>query len=112
MRSFLRTIPIIGSLLISAAPVKAFETFEELDNACNASEENSNLCEGVAELGAGFMPAAMLCDLEANGRLTKENVVMTWDEWYEVRGPSPLFDDAVEMALKQSFPECSIKPIP
>ena len=49
MRSLLRTVPLIGALLISAAPVQAFETFEELNKACSASEENTTLCKGAAE---------------------------------------------------------------
>ena len=109
MRSLLRTIPLIGALLISAVPVQAFETIEELKEACDASEENGNLCTGVAELGVGMSMVTVLCHLEEKGRLTKENLDLTLDEWYEHSNPSPMSNEAVEMTLKK-YPECSIKP--
>ena len=109
MRSLLRTIPLIGSLIISAIPVQAFETYEELDKACSASEENSNLCKGVADYSIEFMTVTLLCTLEEKGRLTKENLALTLDEWNFNQGRSPLLNEAVEETLKD-HPECSLKP--
>ena len=109
MRSLLRTVPLIGALLISAAPVQAFETFEELNKACSASEENTNMCAGAAEYGSAVMTLSLLCKLEAKGILTKENVVLSWDEMFKVGGWTPLLNEIVEGTL-EDFPECSIKP--
>ena len=53
-----------------------------------------------------MMTVTLLCDLEVKGRLTKENLVLTWDEWNKIMNE---YDVAVETALK-SFPDCSIKP--
>ena len=111
MRSLLRTIPLIGALLISALPVQAIETFDELEKACDASEENSNLCVVSAQLGASMMMVTMLCNLEAKCRITKENIDLTLDEWNFNQGGRPLLNGAVEETIKM-YPECSIKPIP
>ena len=107
----MKLLPLIGALLISAVPVQAFETYEELDKACRASEENSNLCGGVADYIIEFMTVTLLCTLEEKGRLTKENLVLTLDEWNFNQGRTPLLNEAVEMTLEK-FPECSIIPIP
>ncbi|WP_413442546.1 hypothetical protein [Synechococcus sp. MIT S1220] len=107
----MKLISLIGSLLISAVPVQAFETIEELKEACDASEENGNLCTGVAELGVGMSMVTVLCHLEEKGRITTENLDLTWDDWYEHSNPSPMSNEAVEWTLKK-YPECSIKPIP
>ena len=104
----MKLIPLIGSLLISAAPVQAFETFQELDKACSASEENTNMCAGAAEYGGTNGWVSLLCTLEEKGRITKENLDLTWDEWY-VGGWIPLSNEAVYDTLKD-YPECSIKP--
>ena len=106
----MKLIPLIGALLISAAPVQAFETIEEVFEACEATEEINNLCKQASIYGAAIMAAVLLCDLEVKGILTKENVVLTWDEFK--KGPwAPLSNEVVMMTLKD-YPECSIKPIP
>ena len=105
----MKLLPLIGSLLISAAPVQAFETYEELDKACSASEENSNMCAGAVEYGGTMGWVSLLCTLEEKGRLTKENLVLTWDELYELGGWIPLSNEAVYDTLKD-YPECPIKP--
>ena len=106
----MKLLPIIGSLLLLASPVQAFETFEELDKACGATKENTNLCEGAGNYVAATMMVSLLCHLEKKGRLTKENLVLTLDEWYEPnKGGSPLYNEAVDFILEYS-PDCSIKP--
>ena len=110
----MKLLPLIGALLISAAPVQAFETFEELNKACSASEENTNMCAGAVEYGGAAMTVSVLCDLEEKGRLTKENVVLTWDELVKrlvkMDGWTPLLNEVVEGTLEK-FPECSLKPL-
>ena len=109
----MKLLPLIGSLLISAAPVQAFETYEEVEKACDATEEIGNLCVVASQLGAGMMTLTMLCYLEEKGRITKENLDLTLDEWTFNQGmsESPALNKAVEMTLEE-FPECSIKLIP
>ena len=107
----MKLIPLIGALLLSTAPVQAFETFEELDKACGASEEIDSICSGVNEIVGTAAWVILLCTLEEKGRLTKENLVLTLDEWNFNQGRTPLLNEAVEMTLEK-FPECSIIPIP
>ncbi|WP_028952556.1 hypothetical protein [Synechococcus sp. CC9616] len=109
----MKLLPLIGSLLISAAPAQAFTflTFEEIEKACNASEENTNLCVSVAQMSAMRNMVILLCNFEAKGRITKEDLDLTLDEWSFNQGMSPALKKAVEMTLEE-FPECSIKPIP
>ena len=107
----MKLLPLIGALLISAAPVQAIETFEELKEACNASEEIDNICAGAAEYVGTAAWVSLLCELEAKGILTKENLVLAWDEVVKLNGWTPLSYEAVELILKD-YSECSIKPIP
>ena len=112
----MKLLPLIGALLISAVPVQAFETYEELVEACNASEENTTLCRGADDFKGAIMAANLLCDLEDKGRLTKENLVLSWDEWTPIvdgnnGSGSPVLNWAVETILI-NYPDCSIKPIP
>ena len=110
MRSLLGTVPLIGALLISAVPVQAFETFEEVEKACQASEENTNLCVSVAQMYAMRNMVILLCDFEAKGRITKEDLDLTLDGWSFNQGMSPLLNKTVEMTLEE-FPEYSLKPL-
>ena len=94
--------------LLSTAPVQAFETYEELHKACKASEETSNACIKTGEFIGFAAWVTLLCTLEEKGSLTREELVLNWDELVEKYG-TPLFDDGLEMALEY-FPECSLKP--
>ena len=105
----MKLLPLIGSLLISAAPVQAFETIEELGKVCKASEEIDNICAGVAEYVGTAAWVSLLCRLEAKGILTKENLVLAWDEVVKLNGWTPLSYEGVEDTLN-NFPKCSIQP--
>ena len=50
----------------------------------------------------------MLCDLEEKGRITKENLVLTWDKWNKANG-NAMWNAGAEKML-EIFAECSIKP--
>ena len=106
----LKFFPLIGVLLLSAAPVQAFETFEELDKICKSSEEMDSICSGAAEFVGTATWAGTLCILEKKGRITKENLVLTWNEMFKL-GVTPLSKEAIERTL-EGFPDCSIKSIP
>ena len=106
----MKLIPLIGSLLISAAPVQAFETMEELMEACNASEEIDNICTKAGVFVGTVFTLSLLCELEEKGSLTREELVLNWDEFVEENGmTTPLSQEAVEFTLK-NFPDCSLKP--
>ncbi|WP_028953767.1 hypothetical protein [Synechococcus sp. CC9616] len=108
----MKLIPLIGALLISAVPVQAFETYEELVEACGATEEIGKLCGAVADYSAAMMTVSLLCDLEEKSRLTKENLVLSWDEWNLIVDENYYSGDTMwnvgaEITLK-NLPECSI----
>ena len=107
----MKFLPLIGALLISAVPVQAFETVEEVFEACEATEEIESICSGFGEIIGAAAWVSLLCDLEEKGRLTKENVVLSWDEMVKMDGWTPLLNEIVEGNLER-YPECSIKPIP
>ena len=110
----MKLFPLLGALLLSTAPVQAFETFEELDKACGTSEEIDNLCLGVADFYASGIAANLLCDLEAKGILTKEEAIVSWDNLKEIfifHSRNPMWYAGEKDAL-EVFPECSIKPVP
>ena len=104
----MKLLPLIGALLISAVPVHAFETVEEVFEACEATEEIESICSGFGEIIGAAAWVSLLCDLEEKGRLTKENVVLTWDE-FKKGFWKPLLNEVVEGNLER-YPECSIKP--
>ena len=107
----MKFLPLIGALLISAVPVQAFETVEEVFEACEATEEIESICSGFGEIIGAAAWVSLLCDLEEKGRLTKENVVLSWDELVKMNYWLPLLNEVVEGNLER-YPECSIKPIP
>jgi hypothetical protein len=112
----MKLLPLIGSLLISAAPVQTFETSEELNKVCLSTDEMINICAGVGDFTTAAAIVSTLCSLEEKGRITKENAVLTWDEWKDVSafygdGLKPMWNEGAEYML-ENFPECSLKPIP
>ncbi|RPF84010.1 MAG: hypothetical protein CBB80_002865 [Synechococcus sp. TMED20] len=108
----MKLFPLIGSLLISAAPVQAFETFEELDKTCQATDEINNLCQQASIYGAAGMAAYLLCDLEEKGILATEKLLLSWDnlkEFWTFNSRNPMWNVGAEKLL-ENFPECSLKP--
>ena len=62
MGSFLRTVPLIGALLLSATPVDAIETIEGFTKACYETVETTSLCQAGAIIGDGETRVEMLCE--------------------------------------------------
>ena len=110
----MKLFPLLGALLLSTAPVQAFETYEELDKACLATEETTNLCEGAANYVSSSMVAYLLCDSEEKGILTTEELFLSWDKVNKImteNNASPMWNAGAENML-ESFPKCSLKPVP
>ena len=108
----MKLLPLIGALLLSTAPVQAFETFEELDKACDATEENSNLCEGAGNYLASLIVAYLLCDLEEKGILATEKLLLSWNklkEFWTFNSRDPMWSVGAESML-ENLPDCSLKP--
>ena len=66
VRSLLRTVPLLGALLISAVPTKAQEL--DLADVCASSVEAATIC------GASYYHGMLilLCSLEKNGYVPPE----------------------------------------
>jgi len=67
-----RTVPLIGALLISASPVQASKTFEQITQPCKASEEANNACDAMAIHFSSLSFYSYLCRLEQAGQSTPE----------------------------------------
>ena len=112
----MKLLPLIGSLILSAAPVQAieqpqdFKTFDELDLACGAALGGRKLCRGSAQYFASFYMTALLCQLEKEGMLTTEHVAKKWEEIRQFhQNADTMFKEGIKDALKQHA-TCSIKP--
>ena len=116
----MKLIPIIGALLISAAPVQAieinqpqaFETKEEFDKACSASRENIKLCTGAIQYSSFVYITGILCRLEDDGLLAAEQLT----EWWKQNGfnyprLNDLFKEGIKAGL-EPYPSCPIKFVP
>ncbi len=100
-----RTVPFIGALLLSASPVDAIDTSEELDKACYATVETAMLCQGLALYNGGSSKVEMLCELVKQDLITPENAVKMWKNY---SGPH-LWNEAASEKLKE-YPNCPLKP--
>ena len=110
----MKLFPLLGALLLSSTPVQAFETSEELKKVCLSTDEMKNICAGVGDFTSAAAIVSTLCNLEEKGRITKENAILTWDEWKDVStflddGLNPMWNVGAETLL-ENFPECSLKP--
>ena len=105
----MKLLTFIGALLISAAPVQAYETWEEFDKACTASEETIALCQAAIQYSAFTYISGLLCSLEHDGLLTTEQLT----EWWDTNGLDPennaFLKDAINQGVTPS-PNCHIKP--
>ena len=105
MGSFLRTIPLIGALLLSATPVDAIETTEKITEACYETVEPTLLCQAGPIIGDGETRVKMLCELMKQDLITPENAV---EMWMNYRGPV-LWNETATRTLKE-YPNCPLKP--
>ena len=114
----MKLFPLIGALLISAAPVQAFETLEELDNACGASDEAFKLCTAVVSRTAAGVAFGYLCKLREEGVITPEEFATEYNK--EAGGPKSateskwvkvMWNSGIKTVL-EDYPDCPIKPLP
>ena len=105
----MKLLPLIVALLLSAAPVQAFETIEEFDKACSASEETIILCQAAIQYSAFTYIPGILCRLEDDDLLTTEQLT----EWWDTNGLDPENNAFLKDAINQGVtpnPNCHIKP--
>ena len=103
--SHLKTVPLIGALLLSITPVGAIETLEEIEKACYATVESGLLCQGVSINKDASTRVEMLCELVKQDLIAPENAVKMWENY---AGPA-LWNSAANEMLNE-YPNCPIKP--
>ena len=107
----MKLLPLIGALLLSTAPVQAYETWEELQSACAAKKEISEICQGVADYVGSGMAVLTLCDFYRDGMIAAEDIIRNWEVISRGFGTeSTLAIAGIKFALKR-YPNCPIKPL-
>ena len=113
MHSLLRSVPLIGALFLSASPVQAQSTqVEILQEACEASRENRELCQALGSFYIAWAGSDMLCRLEKKGIIKAEDVTAAWESF---RDTHMLYlsvntqKAGVDMVLEE-YPNCKVKP--
>ena len=111
----MKLLPLIGSLLISAVPARASQTFEELTKPCNASEKAQKACYATAMYATSFAHHDTICAYWEAGLLTIEDkardkipVVNSLMNANEVK---VVWNLGIQGALEK-YPNCPIKPVP
>jgi hypothetical protein len=56
----MKLFPLLGALLLSTAPVQAFETSEELNKVCLSTDKMINICAGVGDFTTAAAIASTL----------------------------------------------------
>ena len=113
MRSIVRTVPLIGALLLSTAPVQAIETAEELLEACSATAENMNMCAGVAAEMGSTTALSLLCALRLDGQITQryfDALKKGYLDHGDRNGISGIMYKHGIAEVQNAFPECQISP--
>lgn len=108
----MKLIPLIGALILSVAPVQAYETWEELQDACAATKEISAICQGVADYVGSGMAVLTLCEFDRDGLISAEDIIRNWESISRGFGTeSALAIAGIKFALKR-YLNCPIKPFP
>ena len=111
----LRTISLIGALLLSTSTVHASQTFKEITQPCKASEETENACDAMAIHFSAITYYSFLCMLKQAGKTLPE----MFPEQAKVSGKTERkkaeakvpFNAAVKK-VKNKYPNYPIKPMP
>ena len=111
----LRTVPLIGALLLASSTVQASQTFEEITQPCKASEETKNACDSMALHFSVIAIKSYLCWEEQETKVTPE--LLTEEPKLPARIERKreiakiAYNTAIEK-VKIDYPKCSVKPIP
>ena len=108
----MQLLPLIGALLLSAAPVQASKTPQELMKPCEVSEEAYIACQSIGTFIATRVAFLMLCGLKEDGISPAES----WDTLsstptaFKEDYQKVMWNEAINSVL-QEYPNCPIKPI-
>ena len=108
----MKLLPLIGALLVSAAPVQASKTPEELTEPCGASEDAYIACMSTGTMYATIMTLTVLCGLRKDG-------IIPTSSWPDDITRPPAFKEDYEKIMwnfgvktvLEEYPDCPIQPI-
>ena len=110
----MKLLPLIGALLISAVPVQASKTPEEIVNPCGPSDAAQEACLGMAFYILSIGVNTLLCDLRDTGEITPK--VFAKREKQGRTAPGNPFEKVTwnegDKSALEDFPNCPIKLIP
>ena len=112
--SFLKLLSLIGALLLSAAPVHASKTPDEITKPCGTSDAAMEACLGSGLYFSALSWLTLLCDLRDTGEITPK--VFAEREIRSRNAPEEEFEkvmwnEGVKIVLLD-YPNCPIKPVP
>ena len=110
----MKLLPLIGAILISAVPVQASKTPEEITKPCGISDAAMEACFGSGFYFSALSGYTLLCDLMDTGEIAPK--VFARREKISRNAPEEEFEkvmwnEGVKIVLLD-FPNCPIKPIP
>ena len=110
----MKLLPLIGALLISAVPVQASKTPEEIVNPCGPSVAAQEACLGMAFYILSIGVNTLLCDLRDTGEITPKVFAKREEQLRDVlrkEFEDIMWNEGVKTVL-EDYPNCPIKPIP
>ena len=114
MRQLIGTVPLLGALLLSTAPVQAFQTFEVIVKICEASEKIGKACLGSGIYFSAITTYELLCLLREEGDITREAFSKA-SRNMEMANKNPFEKVSWNAGIKdiqEQFPNCPISPLP
>ena len=110
----MKRLPLIGSLLVSAAPVQASKTPNEITKPCGPSDAAQEACLGMAFYILSTGVNTLLCDLRRSGEITPK-VFAKREKQGRSAARKPfekvMWNEGVKSVL-EDYPNCPIKPVP
>ena len=110
----MKLLPLIGALLLSAAPAQASPTPEQIKKTCGASEKVLDACFGTGVYMSSITGFTLLCMLREAGEITPK--VFAETEKGLGKGPEKeyekvMWNEGMKIVLEE-YPNCPLKPIP
>ena len=111
----MKLLPLIRALLLSAAPVQASQTAEELMKPCEASKEAAKACFASSIYATSYSHHQTICAYSEAGLLTIEDKardkIPVFNSLMNANEIKFVWNQGIQGALEK-YPNCPIKPIP
>ena len=106
----MKLLPLVGTLLISIAPVQAIEAWDELGKAC-ANKGVLGLCLGSGWYFSAFSGHTLLCSLREEGAITPKAFADRVERSieFDTEFEKGMWNAGIQDVLKD-YPKCPIRP--